>query len=102
MTEFSLPTKAIAACIGLLGFAVAIASGLLSGGAADAILLRAMLAMGVCILLGRAVLWATRLCLLERLEQHMEAHPIPDSSGVRLKGGPAIKKMGADRANSAG
>jgi undecaprenyl pyrophosphate phosphatase UppP len=102
MTEFSLPSKAIAACIGLLGCSVSIICGMLSGGPADEILLRSMLAMGACIVLGRAIMWATRLCLEERLAQHVEATPIPDSSGVSLKSGDLIKHLRSDRANSAG
>lgn len=102
MEQFWIPSRAIAACIGLLGFAVAVLSGLLSGAGSDQIMLRALMAMVCCIVLGRVILWATRLCLQEHMAEFESSHPVPDSSGATggLRG--IAEKNRADRAESAG
>lgn len=102
MDQFWFPSRAVAACIGLLGFTVAVLSGLLSGAGVNEIMVRALMAMVCCIVLGRVILWATRLCLQEHMAEFSVSHPIPDSSGVSggLRG--LAEKDGADPAESAG
>ncbi len=58
-------TRCIGAQIALLGFALAVAAGLYAGNTPTTILLRAMMAMIVCLAIGRATAWVARQALLD-------------------------------------
>ncbi|MBL0927102.1 MAG: hypothetical protein IBJ11_05545 [Phycisphaerales bacterium] len=64
-----VPTKAIAAILGLSAFAVAIVSGLGSDAEASVILLRALVSLGGCYLLGLFVGEAAAVAVREHLSQ---------------------------------
>ena len=102
MSELWFPERAIAGCIALLGFGVAVASGAATGASGDDVLLRALLALFGCLLVGRVIAWATRLCLAEHLGAHLESHPIPDSSGIGPTPRGNQESSSSDRAESAG
>jgi hypothetical protein len=73
----SMPAKLIAASLGLIGFAVAIAAGLAADNSAMTTLRRALGAMAGCWLLGWIVGAIGRRAVLEHVDQYKQAHPIP-------------------------
>ncbi len=72
-----MPVKVIAATLGLIGFAVAIAAGVAAGNSALTTLSRAIGAMFVCWLVGWLVGSIGRRAVLEHVDDYKQTHPIP-------------------------
>ena len=82
------PPKLIAAIAGLTGFAVAIFAGLAANNGADVILVRAMLSMLVCYVVGAIVGGVMNAAVSEGIEQYMDERPVPDYEPVRERSEP--------------
>lgn len=69
--------KSIAAIFGLTGFAVAVVSGLASGGDASTTLSRALIALPICFAVGLLAGWAIRAAVTEHVGDYRNGNPIP-------------------------
>lgn len=79
----------IGAIVALTGFAVAVLAGLGAGVEPSTVLLRAMLAMGACYIVGMGVGVVLARVVREHVELHQRNNPIPDSgvgAGVETPG----------------
>lgn len=75
MTETS-PANVVAGCLGLAAFAIALLAGLGSGAEADVVLLRAVVSMFVCFLVGYVVGLAGEHAMNEAARRYRDEHPI--------------------------
>lgn len=71
------PTRVIAACLALAGFVIAIISGLAAGNPAEDILLRALLALVGCNLVGWCIGTAGERSIRERIASLVRAAQAP-------------------------
>lgn len=79
MVEKELPVgQVVAATSGLCGFAIALVAGLLAGNPAETVILRALVAMFVCAVVGRVVGAAGFSAVRAHIEGYREANPIPE------------------------
>ncbi|MFZ4574082.1 MAG: hypothetical protein ACOYN0_06770 [Phycisphaerales bacterium] len=73
-------SKVIATAFSLTGFSVAVVAGLGAGNPASSVLLRAILCMIVCNLVGQAVGAVASRTVKAHLDDFRAANPIPDLS----------------------
>lgn len=79
MVEKELPVgQVVGAISALCGFAVALIAGMAAGNPADTVILRALVAMFVCALVGRAVGAAGFAAIRSHIETFREANPVPE------------------------
>jgi len=71
-----MPTRLIGACMGLGGFALAIVAGLAADNPTNQILLRAILSMLGCQVVGLAIGAVAEMAIDERSAAHRAAHPM--------------------------
>ena len=76
----TIPSRVIAACFALVGFAAAVVVGAVAGNPVTTVLLRALVVMGVCWLIGRVVGFITSRTVTEHIETYKQQHPLPDDS----------------------
>ncbi len=76
------PGRIIAGCFALCGFSTALFASLGAGATAETILLRAIVALVVCFLVGAAVGAAGERCIREGFEQYSRTHPVPTLPGI--------------------
>jgi hypothetical protein len=69
--------RPIAAIFALTGFAVAVVSGLASGGDSSTTLMRALVALPICFAIGLFAGWAIRTAVREHVEEYQSGNPIP-------------------------
>jgi putative Mn2+ efflux pump MntP len=74
-----VPTKLIAAMLGLSAFAIAIVAGLAAGNDASRVLSQAIVCMVVCQMVGWGVGLAGERVVSEYLESYRAARPLPDA-----------------------
>lgn len=75
-----IPSRVIAACFALVGFAAAVIVGAVAGNPMATVLWRGLLVMGACWLIGWLVgLVATRV-VQEHIDAYKQKHPIPDDT----------------------
>lgn len=79
--------RTIAACSGLAAFAVATFAGLAVGNDALSIILRALLSMALCWLLGMAVGIVGMKVVQEHVSRRAAADPAPDGDDMFMNGG---------------
>jgi len=72
-----VPTRLISGVLGLMGFVVACVVGLLAGNPGYVILLRAMLAMLICMLVGRVLGLMGEICVREYVTKYKSDRPEP-------------------------
>lgn len=77
-----VPTKLIAATLGLCAFAIAIIAGLAAGNAAPRVLSQAIVCMVVCQMIGWGVGMAGERVVSEYLESYRAARPLPDAAAA--------------------
>ncbi len=77
-----MPVKVIAASLGLIGFAVAIAAGVAAGNSAMTTMGRALGAMAIGWLFGWVVGSVGRRAVLEHVDNYKQTHPIPQMRDV--------------------
>lgn len=75
-----VPTKIIGVCAGLTGFAVATIAGLAAENQADHVLLRALVAMAGCQVVGWIAGTVCERIVREALREYRAANPINSSS----------------------
>ena len=73
-----VPTKIISSVLGLMGFFTALIVGLYVGNPGMHILLRAMVAMLVCVVVGRLIGTAGEICVREYLTKYKKDRPMPE------------------------
>lgn len=78
-----VPTKVIAAICGLSAFAVAIIAGLTVDNPVEVVLVRALVAMVLCQVLGTAIGAILEHVGRDAIKKHQDARPIPDARGGR-------------------
>lgn len=71
-------TDLIAAVLGIGAFAVAVLAGLAAGNDPIGVVVRALLAMVACSLLGRLIGMACVQAIGEHLERYAQANPVPE------------------------
>lgn len=74
------PTKVIAGSLGLTAFSIAIVAGIASRNLSQEILLRALIAMFVCYLVGLVLGMIGERTVEEHVRQYIAARPMPDAS----------------------
>lgn len=87
-----IPSRIIAACFALAGFAATSLAGAVGGNPATTVIWRATLVMGVCWVIGRAVGAITQQTIHEHLDGYKQSHPIPDDEPT----GPAEEADASD------
>ncbi|RMH29052.1 MAG: hypothetical protein D6693_02635 [Planctomycetota bacterium] len=70
------PGRVVAASLGLSAFAVAIVAGLAAGASTQDILLRAVVSLFVCVLIGRAIAHVGVRAMDEAAHAYRESNPI--------------------------
>lgn len=75
-----IPTKVIGVCAGLTAFSIAMVAGIAADNPAEDVLLRAILAMFACQLIGWIVGAISERIVREALKQYRQSHPINTSS----------------------
>ena len=79
MAEKVLPVgRVVGAVAALSGFVVALIAGMAAGNPADTVILRALIAMFACALVGRAVGAAGFAAIRAHVEAYCETNPIPE------------------------
>lgn len=86
--------KSIAAIFGLTGFAVAVVSGLASGGDASTTLSRALIVLPICFAVGLLAGWAIRAAVMEHVGDYRDVNPIPS---VEDKASVVASVMGSEK-----
>lgn len=76
----TIPSRVIAACFALGGFAAAVIVGAVAGNPAETVLVRALLVMAVCWLIGHLVSYLASRAIAEHLETYRQEHPIPEET----------------------
>lgn len=84
-----MPTRLIGACMGLGGFALAIVAGLVADNPTNQILIRAILSMLGCQLVGLAIGAVAEMAIDERSAAHRAAHPMDEPAGEGSGSGPS-------------
>ena len=82
MQSSDTPIRVVAACLGLSAFALAIIAGLSAGSSASQILLRAVVSLVVCVLIGRLVAAVGVYAMDDAARAFRDAHPIERVDGV--------------------
>lgn len=72
-----IPARLISGVMGLMGFVVACATGLMAGNPGYVILVRAMLAMLVCTIIGRILGTVGEVCIREYVMKYKNSRPRP-------------------------
>lgn len=72
------PRSAIAACIALTAYAVALVAGWASGVPGPTVMLRALVAMAVCYFIGSVLAAMAIHAIREFLDRYEQDHPVPD------------------------
>jgi hypothetical protein len=75
-------SRVISGTFALTGFSVAVAIGLGAANPASIVLLRAIVCLIACMIVGRLVGFAAELVIKEHLDAYRERNPIPDLSTV--------------------
>lgn len=78
-----LPSRIIAGSFALAGFSAAAIAGLAAGNQATPVLLRAVVAMFVCYLIGLVIGTAATHAVSEHLAQYKRENPVPDSGELQ-------------------
>ncbi len=71
-------TRVISTAFGLAGFAVAVLAGLVAGNEPSTVLVRAILALFVCNLLGMAIGAVADVVIRDHVDRYMADNPIPE------------------------
>jgi len=82
----TIPSRVIAACFALVGFAAAALVGTFMGNPGTTVLWRAILVMAACWLVGRAVGWIAHQAVREHIDNYKENRPIPDPDASDAEG----------------
>ncbi|MAE66704.1 MAG: hypothetical protein CMJ18_20750 [Phycisphaeraceae bacterium] len=77
-----VPARVIATCFGLVGFAAAIVIGLIASIQAETVIVRAIISMAACWMIGRAFGWLLERTVEDEIELYKSAHPIPDEQAA--------------------
>lgn len=80
MASTHQPNLVIAGVMGFTGFSVACVAGLAAGNEPTAVLLRAIVAMGLCYAAGRVIGWASVRTAAEYIEDYRKSRPVPELS----------------------
>lgn len=83
MTGGTLP-KVVSACCGLSAFAVAVVAGLAADNAGDVILLRALVGMVACQVVGLVVGMIIERVVIESVESYKQSKPVGPSQPAEL------------------
>lgn len=89
-----VPAKVISSVLGLMGFFTALIVGLYVGNPGMHILLRALVAMLVCVVVGRLIGTAGEICVREYLTKYKKDRPMPELPDE-------LKKLYKERADDA-
>lgn len=87
-------SKVVSACCGLSGFAVAVIAGLAADNAGDVILLRALISMVACQIVGLIVGMIIERVVVESVESYKQSKPVGPSQPAELSS-PAPPNTGA-------
>ena len=74
----AIPSRVIATCFALIGFATAAIIGLIVGNSVTTIIWRAICVMLICYGIGRLVGWVAQRTVDDHIRRVMDANPIPD------------------------
>ena len=77
----TIPSRVIAACFALVGFAAAAIVGAVAGNPMATVLWRGLIVMGACWLIGRLVGLVMTRAVQEHIDTYKRSHPIPDDPG---------------------
>lgn len=77
LNQAGVPAKVISCILGLMGFFTALLVGLMAGNPGVIILLRAMLALALCALVGRILGIVGEISVREFLDKYKEDRPTP-------------------------
>jgi hypothetical protein len=72
-----VPARVISSVLGLMGFFTALLVGLLAGNTGVTIVLRALLAMAICAVVGRIIGTVGEICVREFLREYKIERPTP-------------------------
>lgn len=72
-----VPARVISSVLGLMGFFTALMVGLIAGNTGVTIVLRALLAMAICAVVGRIIGAVGEVCVREYLEKYKTDRPMP-------------------------
>lgn len=72
--------RIIASCFGLCGFAIALLASLGADTTPETALLRSIVSLVVCYIVGAAVGAVAERCVREHLDKYMREHPVPRSA----------------------
>jgi len=73
-----VPARVISSVLGLMGFFTALLVGLIASNPGVTIMLRALLAMAICAVVGRIIGTAGEVCVREFLNKYKADRPFPD------------------------
>lgn len=73
-----VPARVISSLLGLMGFFTALLVGLIASNPGITIVLRALLAMAICAVVGRIIGTAGEMCVREFLNKYKEDRPFPE------------------------
>ncbi len=76
MERSNVPTKIVASCLALIGFAAAILAGLSVDNPASTTISRALVAMFVCYIIGLAVGAVAQRAVQEHVDTYKKEHPL--------------------------
>ncbi len=99
--DCTIPSRVIATCFALVGFAGSIVVGIAAGNDLTAILLRAMLVMVGCFAIGTVIGAVLQHTIDQHIEQHKRDNPIPGQPGSEASNPsdrPATSREGANTA----
>ena len=99
-----IPTKLISGVLGLMGFATASLVGLVAGNPGLVIIVRALLAMLICSVVGRILGWVGEICVREFVTKYKHDRPQPEKPKelVDLDRAQKAHKSVVERMNKAG
>lgn len=79
-----VPTKVIASSCGLAGFAVATLAGMFAANPADSVLIRALLALAACYIVGTGVGLACERTIARAITDYKHTRPVAPSDDAGL------------------
>ena len=82
MQVFGTPSRVIATATALCAFAIALLSGLASHNGTSTVLVRALISMALCYVLGHVLGACAESVVRRRVEAYKRDHPIPDVMGA--------------------